>query len=156
LVWIAAKRIVSEGPPVIIDCPACHASGATAVPRLYEEPLLLLHLVPLFTLRSAFVKCGVCHQSLSIATRDLSSLRSLSPKEISRLLRPYVSGVGRFLVLSALFLFWFPFLAPALSLGGLWMTRRHSRWRRLAIVSVILSFAVAGAVAVLLVSTAGK
>jgi hypothetical protein len=59
-------------------------------------------------------------------------------------------------VVSALLLFWFPFLAPALSLGGLWMTRRHSGWRRLAIVSVILSFVVAGAVTVLLMSTPGK
>ena len=154
--WIAAKRTVSEGPPVVINCPACHTSGATAVPRLYEEPLLLLHLIPLFTLRSVFVECGACRGSLSIATRDLNSLASSSPEEISRLLRPYVSGVGRFLVVSALLLLWFPFLAPALSLGGLWMTRRHSRWRRLAIVSVILSFVVAGVVAVLLVSTSGK
>ena len=153
---VSYKRFVREDAPVLINCPACHASGVTAVPRLYEEPVLLLHFIPLFTMRSAFLECGACQQSLVIGTRDLTSLASLSPEERSHLVRPYVSGVGRFFVVSALVLFWFPFLAPILSLAGLWMTRRHPTWRRIAIVSVVLSFAVAAAVAVLLVSTANE
>jgi hypothetical protein len=87
---------------------------------------------------------------LASSVRDLNVLYSLSPKELSRSLQPYVSGVGRFLVVAALALFWFPILAPALALGGLWMTRRHPGWRRWAIVSVAASFIVAIAVGLLL------
>ena len=128
--WIAAKRSVSEGPPVVINCPACHATGVVAVPRLYEEVPLLLHLIPLWTLRSAFVKCGACRQPLSVPAGEWGSLASLPPEKVSGLLRPYVPGVGRFLMVAALLLFWFPFLAPLLSLSGLWMTRKLLQWCR--------------------------
>jgi len=147
---VAAKRTVTEGRPVTIDCPVCHASEAPAIPRQYEEPLLLLYFIPLFTLRSVFVECGACHQSLAVAARDLNEVYGLSRPELSRLIRPYVSGVGRFLVVSALLLFWMPFVAPPLALGGLWMTRRHAGWRRMAIIATVLSLLVAVAAAILI------
>lgn len=150
--WVAAERRVTEGSPVVIDCPACHAVGVTAIPRQFDEPLKLLHLIPLFTMTSTFVECSACRTSLTLSARDLRTLYAIPADELSRSLQPYVPGVGRFLVISALVLFWFPFLAPALALGGLWMTRKNRRWRRWAVVSVVASFLVAGAVALLLMN----
>ena len=44
---ISAERTITAGPPVEIDCPACHARQVSAIPSLYEERPVLLHLIPL-------------------------------------------------------------------------------------------------------------
>jgi hypothetical protein len=141
--WITARREITDGTPVRIDCPKCHAAGVPGTPRYFEEPVLLLYLIPLFTFRNVFVTCAACGQSLASSAATLDELYRLPPEELSKSLQPYVSGVGRAMVILALALFWFPFLAPFLAIGGFFMTRRHRRWRRMAIVSLILSFTVA-------------
>src|SRR5690606_22827155 len=121
-----------------------------AVPTLYEERPVLLRLVPLPASRHIFIRCSACGRDLLAQARDLEELYDLSPQELLGQLQPYVSGVGRFLVVAALVLFWLPFVAPLLAIGGFMMTRRHRGWRRAAIVAVVLTFLVAGAVATLL------
>ena len=74
--------------------------------------------------------------------RVQTALRAPPPK-------PRDSLVGRFFVVAALALFWFPFLAPLLAVAGLLMTRRHRGWRRAAAVAVVLSFLVLAAVVAL-------
>jgi hypothetical protein len=149
--WIVAGRTVAHGPLIPIDCPACHATGIPSSPRHLEEPLRLFGLIPLFTLRSTFIQCGACGKSLTAPSRDLDNLYRLSPAELSASLRPYVPLFGRFLVVSSLVLFWFPFLSPALALGGLITTWRHRAWRRAAVIAVCLSLLVALAVACLFI-----
>jgi hypothetical protein len=140
--FFGVSRQTNDGPPISVDCPACHAPGVSAAPRHFEERLLLLGLIPLFPVNSVFLTCSACGQSLTVAARDLDEFYRIPPADLPGRIRPYVSGVGRFLVVTALVLFWFPFLAPALALAGLAMTRRHPGWRRAAIVAVVLSFLV--------------
>lgn len=141
--YISAQRNITAGPPLDLDCPACHAQQVWGIPALYEERPVLLYLVPLVASRHIFIQCSACGSHLLAQARELEELYDLSPDELSKQLRPYVSGVGRFMVVAALVLFWFPFLAPALAVGGLLMTRRHRGWRRAAIVAVVLTFLVA-------------
>ena len=147
---ISAERTITAGPPVEIDCPACHARQVSAIPSLYEERPVLLHLIPLVASRHIFIRCSACGSHLLVQARDLEELDDLSPDELAGQLRPYVSGVGRFLVVVALILFWFPFLAPAMAIGGFVMNRRHRGWRRAAIVAIALTFLFAGFVATLI------
>ena len=107
-------------------------------------------MVPLPASRHIFIRCSACGSDLLAQARDLEELYNLSPQELFGQLQPYVSGVGRFLVVASLVLFWFPFGAPLLAIGGFVMTRRHRGWRRAAIVALVLTFLVAGAVATLL------
>jgi hypothetical protein len=151
--WITAERSEAEGPPLTINCPKCRAASVRGIPRVVEEPIRVLHLVTVFTFRNVFVRCEACGQSLVSSTNNLDELYRLSPAALSNTLTPYTSGVGRALVILALALFWFPFLAPLLAIGGYVMTRRHPRWRRLAILSLVLSFVVAAAVGVLLMTS---
>jgi hypothetical protein len=145
------SRQTSDGPPVVIECPACRVPGVSAAPVHFHERLMLLGLVPLFPVNSVFLKCGACGRSMAVDARDLDEFYRIPPADLPGRIRPYVSGVGRFLVVSALIFFWFPFLAPLLAVMGLAMTRRHPGWRRAAIVAVVLSFLVLGAVVALLV-----
>ena len=95
------------------------------------------------------VTCAACGQSLASSAATLDELYRLPPEELSKSLQPYVSGVGRALVILALALFWFPFLAPVLAVVGLLMTRRNRGWRRAAVVALVLALLVLGAVVAL-------
>lgn len=143
------SRQTHDGQPVTIDCPSCSASAVSARPQHFEERLLLLGVLPLFPVSSVFLKCGACGRSIAVDARDLDELYRIPRAELPARMRPYVSGVGRFFVVAGLALFWFPFLAPLLAVSGLLMTRRHRGWRRAAVVAVVLSFLVLGAVVAL-------
>jgi hypothetical protein len=147
--FFGVSRQTIDGPPIAIDCPSCKAPGVSAAPVHYKERLMLLGLVPLFPVNSVFLKCSACGRSLAVDARDLDEFYRIPPADLPGRIRPYVSGVGRFLVVSALVLFWFPFLAPLLALASLAMTRRHPGWRRTALVAVVLSFLVLGAIVAL-------
>ena len=143
------SRQTNDGQPVTIDCPACRASGVSARAQHFRERLLLLGIVPLFPVNSVFLICSACGRSMAVDARDLDELYRIPPAELPSRMRPYVSGVGRFFVVAALVLFWFPFLAPVLAVVGLLMTRRQRGWRRAAVVALVLSLLVVGAVVVL-------
>jgi hypothetical protein len=145
------SRQTDDGHAVAIDCPACGASGVSATPQHFRERLLLLGLIPLFPVNSVFLKCGACGRSMAVDARDLDEFYGIPPAELSGRMRPYVSGVGRFFVVAALALFWMPFLAPVLAVVGLLMTRRNRGWRRAAVVALVLSLLVLGAVIALFV-----
>jgi hypothetical protein len=93
-------------------------------------------------MESIFIDCTACRSTLTVPVRELDGIYQLSAEELSGKLRLYVSGVGRFFVVSALTLFWFPFLPVPLAIAGFYMTRRDRKWRRWAAVSVILTIAV--------------
>jgi len=143
------SRQTDDGHAVAIDCPACGARGVSAAPQHFREKLLLLGLIPLFPVNSVFLRCGACGRSMAVDARDLDEFYRIPPADLPARMRPYVSGVGRFFVVAALALFWFPFLAPVLAVVGLLLTRHHRGWRRAATVALVLSLLVLGAVVAL-------
>jgi hypothetical protein len=130
------SRQTNDGHARAIDCPACRAPGVPATPQHFREKLLLLGLIPLFPVDSVFLKCGACGASMAVDARDLDEFYRIPPAELPARMRPYVSGVGRVIVVAALALFWLPFLALLLAVTGLLMTRPNragaappsSRW----------------------------
>lgn len=152
MAFVGHRRTVLDGPPVVIDCPACGNGGVTATPQQFNETLLLAGLIPIYRQRLLFVRCGACGRSSTSSASDLDALARMDVAERSVSLRAYASGVGRFLVVAALVLFWFPFLAPLLALGGLLMTWRHPRWRKLGLIALGASLLVAAALAALIIA----
>jgi hypothetical protein len=152
MAFFGHRRAVFDGPPTTADCPSCGASGATATPRLFDETLLLAGLIPVYRQRTLFVRCEACRRSSTSTAKGLDAFVDMDAGERSASLRAYASGVGRFLVVAALALFWFPFLAPLLALAGLLMTWRHPRWRRLGTIALGASLLVAVALTALLIT----
>lgn len=150
MAFVGHRRETIDGPPVEIDCPACGAGGVTGTPRQYDETLLALGLIPIYRQRLVFIRCDACGRSSTSAASDLDAFTRLDPAARSASLRAYASGVGRFFVIAALVLFWFPFIAPPLALVGMLMTWRHPRWRKLGIIALGSSLLVAVAVALLI------
>jgi len=140
MVWLGSRRQDVQGPHVQFECPKCHRSGTIGLSYDRRETLLLLHLVPLFTLKNTFVICGDCKAHL-LAQLTIDELRQHQDSDVSPFLSFEISFVLKTLSVLSLLLCWFPVLGIVLASITLIATiKSPSIWRTLAIISLVASF----------------
>jgi len=126
------------GSELTVDCLWCEQQS-TAHSRELTERLTLFHILPLFPLKTVFVRCDSCHKDM-VAKCSLEELSQSNPLTLKYLLVKRVSFVGMVCIALGLLLCWafYVGLIPAI-IGYVYGRKYGGRMKRIALVGLILN-----------------
>ncbi len=139
LLGTIAKEI--PGPELNVHCLWC-GKDAHAQSRRRTEWLMLFHIVPLFPLRTVFVRCGACQQEM-LAKCSLEELDQINPLTSKYHLAKRVSFIGRSCILLGLLFCWAPLVGLLPAIVGFFCGRKYGgrmqKWGSIGLILNLLS-----------------
>lgn len=138
------KFVRRRGPDVDFECPHCGMGNIAAVSFEETRTLMLLFVVPAFSVRYTFVVCSPCGVHTR-AKMPLEKLATVPPNALSALIADRTPKLGSWLAMVALFLSWVPMFGLGLAAVALAVNRDSRRWPHTwSIIALIFAGVVTG------------
>jgi hypothetical protein len=140
LAHFALSSSVQESAPVSVrfKCPACSVRDAAGVAHDRSERFKLLHLIPIGTVHSTWVKCSACGVP-SLSEIPAVELTHYAPGEVNRFIRRRLPPVLIVLLVAAVPMLLIPGFGLIFSVSALAMAWKYRGWaRRVALIEVVL------------------
>jgi len=117
MLLLGTKYDETAGPSTTVDCLWCGKQATTATARERSEWLMLAHLVPIFRMRTVFVRCDTCAKDM-IAKCSMDEIARGNPMTLREFLVKRVSFVGKVCIVLGLLFCWAPFVGLILNVIG--------------------------------------